>query len=156
MTRKTSIRPPDIPSRSFMLTTERLMLISAQRIYRAWTKEFDIWFAAPGTLMMEGEVNTPFFFETRFENQRHPHYGRFVRLRRNRLVEMTWVTGEGGTGGAETLLTVELAPREKGTMLRLTHAGFTSEESMKRHEAAWPTVLEQMEKRLSGSQRAKR
>ena len=109
-------------------------------LYRAWTQHFDRWFAAPGTLVMQPRVNAPFFFETHHQGARHPHYGRFLRLEPDALVEMTWVTAEG-TEGAETVVTVALTPRERGALLRLSHAGFTREPQCRRHRDAWPGVL---------------
>jgi uncharacterized protein YndB with AHSA1/START domain len=93
---------------------------------------------------MTPEVNAPYFFETRFEGQRHPHYGRFLTLQKDRFVEMTWVT-EAGTKGAETVVTIELNPAGKGTQLRLTHGGFVDEESMKGRTDAWPLALEKLD-----------
>jgi uncharacterized protein YndB with AHSA1/START domain len=141
---------PDLSGRPFALSLERKMAASARQLYLAWTRDFDRWFAAPGTLIMEPRVNAPFFFETHFDGTRHPHYGRFLRLEHDALIEMTWVT-ESGTAGAETVVTVQLRPQAAGTLLQLRHAGFPSEALCQRHRDAWPAVLAHLDTVLAGS-----
>jgi uncharacterized protein YndB with AHSA1/START domain len=146
---------PDFSKRAYNLSVDRLMNLKPETLFNAWTKEFDVWFAAPGSVLMAGKVNTPFFFQTEFkpdENadmQRHSHYGRFLKIVPNQLIKLTWVTGAAGTKGSETVGTVELIPKDNKTLLKLVHSGFPDEESKNRHQQAWPLVLEQLEKRYS-------
>ena len=127
---------------------ERDMRQTPARLSRAWTQGFDEWFAAPGSARMRAAVGEPYFFETAFEGKRHPHYGRFLRLIPDRLVEITWMTGTRGTEGAETIVTVELASKGSGTHVHLEHKGFASESAARQHRESWPLVLELQEKKL--------
>jgi uncharacterized protein YndB with AHSA1/START domain len=151
---KMPITTPDLSKRPFSLTVERTMETPTNILYRAWSEQFDLWFAEPGVLIMKPEIDSVFFFETRHEGQRHPHYGRFLRLEPDRLVEMTWLTGVGGTNGAETVVTVELTPANEGTNLRLTHAGFYEAPSRDQHEQAWKQILSLLDQKLLAGSRA--
>jgi uncharacterized protein YndB with AHSA1/START domain len=119
------------------------MHASPEALYRAGTTEFDRWFASPGSVRMDDVVGAPFFFETEFENARHPHYGRFLSVDPGRLVKVSWGTRE--TWGTETVLTVTFSPDGSGTSLHVEYSGFPDEAAKVRHRDAWPVGLEHLE-----------
>ncbi|MCA8944430.1 MAG: SRPBCC domain-containing protein [Planctomycetes bacterium] len=133
-------------------TCEGTVRAAPADVYAAWTRRFDAWFAQPGTVAMVPEVGRPYFFYNRDEWGRHPHYGRFLDLVENELVEMTWITGDGtdeGTQGAETVLRIELVPDGEATRVRLTHSGFVSEKARDGHQENWPLALEELDAALA-------
>ena len=140
---------PDLSSRPLQCTVKQTVAVPPEVVYRAFSDQFDRWFAAPGTLLLKAEVGVPFFFETRFDGQRHPHYGRYLKLVPGERLELTWVTGNPGTKGAETVVTIELSPDKDGTRVTLTHAGFPDEETRDGTEAAWPQALTHLESCMS-------
>ncbi len=150
-------RKPDLSKRPFRLEMKKLMESQLDVLFKAWTEEFEIWFAVPNSVIMEAKENTTYFFETEFKfeesekAQREPHYGRFLRIKENELVELTWVTGQNGTKGAETVVKVEFEPLNNGTELKLSHSGFLDEESKNQHEKAWPEVLKQMDEKYASN-----
>jgi uncharacterized protein YndB with AHSA1/START domain len=132
-------------------TLEQTLRASPRDIYRAWTAAFDTWFAAPGEIRMNPVEGEPYWFEVIHEGNRHPHYGRFLTLESDRAVEQTWVTGKGGTEGAETVLRIDLSATGSGTTMRLTHSGFADESSANRHAESWPQILTHLDDVLTGS-----
>jgi uncharacterized protein YndB with AHSA1/START domain len=127
---------------------ERSMAASAEEIFDAWTMHFDTWFASSGEIFMKAIVGNPYWFAVVHEGERYAHYGRFLRLEAERLIEQTWVTGRNGTEGAETVVLVELTALDNGSNLRLTHSGFYDETSASRHRDSWPQILEHLDATL--------
>jgi len=141
---------PDLASRPHSMSLERPMKADARSLYDAWTRRFDLWFAQPGELIMKPEVGSLYFFYNRHDWGRHAHYGRFLELVENERVRMTWLTGAPGTYGDETVIEVALSPQADGTLLRLTHSGFSTPEACKGHEDNWPAALDTLDEALSG------
>jgi uncharacterized protein YndB with AHSA1/START domain len=143
-------QPDKVKSRENQCAVRTRMNSAPRDIYAAWTTGFDRWFAVPGTVRMEPEVGAEYSFETEHDGRRHAHRGKFLRLEKDSLIEMTWITGAGGTEGAETVLSVEIAEEGAGSLVDLKHAGFPNQESMQRHEQAWIGILSHLDKVLAG------
>jgi uncharacterized protein YndB with AHSA1/START domain len=72
-------------------------------LFRAWTEQFDHWFAAPGSVLTKAEINAAFYFESHFQGIQHPHYGRFLspfmHLETRILFSLDWLSNTRGLSG---------------------------------------------------------
>ena len=142
-----SIPLPAICAPTLTASAKRAFDASPATLYDAWTTGFELWFAQPGTLSMEPQEARAWFFYNRDDWGRHPHYGRFLKLKPHQTVETTWVTGNGqqeGTCGAETVLRIDLIPSGEQTLLKLHQTGFVSEHSRNAHAENWPLALHEL------------
>ena len=147
-----SIPRPDLSARPLRMTCNFTVNARPEKVFDAWTTGLDTWFAQAGTLALVPESGRPYFFYNRDDWGRHPHYGRFLDVKENQLIEMTWMTGNGsaeGTEGAETVLRLELASQSRATEVSLTHCGFVSQRSLDAHKENWPMALKILDEALS-------
>jgi uncharacterized protein YndB with AHSA1/START domain len=140
---------PDLSDRPFGGQVVRDMGAGPDAIYKCFTTGWDTWFAVPGALIATPVPQGHLFFLVEHQGARHPHYGRFLMLEPNRAVELTWLTGEPGTRGAETVLTVDIATRDRGCRLTLDHRGFYEQDAADRHRISWYQILCDLDKRLT-------
>jgi len=68
-----------------------------------------------------------------------PHFGRFLRLDKPKLIEHTWASE--GTLGAETLVRITLKAKGPGTLFSLRHTGLPDAESARGHEEGWGWIV---------------
>lgn len=78
--------------------------------------------------------------------------GQFIEVDPPRRVVFTWGWKELShpVPAGSTRVEIELTPRGKGTLLRLTHTGLSGP-SRDRHDAGWPHYLGRLQIRLSGA-----
>ncbi len=72
--------------------------------------------------------------------------GRYVALEPARRVSYTWAWEGGGPipEGQETMVVVELTPRDGGTELRMQHSGFAAAAVRDSHAQGWASVLNRL------------
>jgi len=73
------------------------------------------------------------------EGRTWPHYGRFLQLKRPRVVEYTWMSE--ATKGPESVVTVTMEPRGDETEVTLRHSGAPDDEMGRQHKEGWTWVL---------------
>ena len=64
-----------------------------------------------------------------------PHFGRFVRLDKPKLIEYTWASES--TYGAETRVRITLKPEGVGTLFTLRHSGLPNDKNGRSHQEGW-------------------
>ena len=123
------------------ITVSRTIPASPEKVFDVWIDPQSPggpWFGAE-RVILNPFVDGLFYHAVKHEGRTWPHYGRFLRIDRPRLVEFTWVSE--GTKGVESVVTVTLESRGNQTEVTLRHSGVPDDDMGRQHKDGWSWVL---------------
>jgi len=123
------------------ITVNRTIPAPADKIYDVWIDPKSPggpWHGAE-RVIFNPMVDGLYYLAIKHEGRIWPHYGRFTKMERPRLVEFTWMSE--GTKGAESVVTVTLQQRGDQTDVTLRHAGVPDDELGHQHKEGWTWIL---------------
>jgi uncharacterized protein YndB with AHSA1/START domain len=129
------------------VNVSRLIRAAPDDVFRAWLdpERLQRWFGTSRQIVTP-KVDGLFYLAMEHQGRTWPHYGRYVRIDKPRLIEFTWMSE--GTEGRETVVTIEIVPRDGGTQLTLNHAGVPDTELGRGHQDGWTAIVAEFAKAL--------
>ena len=128
-----------------MNTTEvnilRIVSASPEKVFDVWmdaSSPGGPWFGAK-RIILNPVVDGLFYLALEHQGRTWPHYGRFLKLDRPRLIEHTWMSE--ATKGNESVVTLTFKPRGEPTEVTLRHAGVPDDELGRQHKDGWSFIL---------------
>jgi len=133
------------------LQVKRHVRASPEAVYRAWTDRSQLarWFRpAPHleTVVHELDLRTGGAYRIEMKDpdgSNHVAVGEYRELESPTRLAFTWRWE--GSPMTDTLVTIELAPKDGGTEIVLTHTLFQSEEQRGKHLEGWTGCLALLE-----------
>ena len=130
--------PANAPVLSLMsVRIPRRIDASPDEVFEAWADPdlFRQWFEPRRAVLRKAAVDELWYWEADHAGRLWPHYCRYLRVERPRLLEFAWMSE--ATRGLESRVTIEMTPSRGGTDLVLTHTGLPDDERGRGHEEGW-------------------
>ncbi len=134
----------DSPAPEVALRLTRRLKAPREAVFDAWTRPEALarWFGPEGVNARKVEVDLRPGGHYSLEMHQTdggimPLSGVYREVRPPERLVFTWVWGQGGMAGVETVVTIELAEADGETELTLVHEGLPSEEFRGHHEMGW-------------------
>jgi uncharacterized protein YndB with AHSA1/START domain len=123
------------------ITVSRTIPASAEKVYDVWIDPKSPggpWHGAERAIL-NPVVDGLYYLAIKHEGRVWPHYGRFTKMDRPRLLEHTWMSE--GTKGIESVVTLTFEPRGDQTDVTLCHSGLPDDEAGRQHKEGWTWIL---------------
>ncbi len=127
-----------------VLRLSRRLKAPREAVFRAFTDPVELakWFGPEGVSARQVEIDlrpggrySLEMFET--DGSIHALSGVYREIQPPEKLTFTWIWGQGGMAGVETLVTIELAEADGETELTLTHEKLPSKEFYDHHNQGW-------------------
>jgi uncharacterized protein YndB with AHSA1/START domain len=123
------------------ITVSRTIPASPEKVYDVWIDPKSPggpWHGAERAIL-NPVVDGLYYLAIKHEGRVWPHYGRFTKMDRPRLLEHTWMSE--GTKGIESVVTLTFEPRGDQTDVTLRHSGLPDDEAGRQHTEGWTWIL---------------
>lgn len=142
----------DTATRGFELTITKQLPASPEEVFSAWLDPDHLkqWIAPMGTAsvpLLEPRVGGRYRIDMHGENATYVHQGEYLELESPRRLQFTWISD--GTEQQSSVVTIELAESDGGTLLTLKHEKLPSTQSAENHQGGWAAIAENLAKVLA-------
>jgi uncharacterized protein YndB with AHSA1/START domain len=123
------------------ITVTRTIPATPEEVYDVWIDPKSPggpWYGA-SKVIVNVVVDGLFYVAISHEGKNWPHFGRFLKLDRPKVVEHTWMSEP--TKGLESVVTVTLEKQGADTLVTLRHSGVPDDEMGRQHKDGWEWVL---------------
>ena len=137
------------------ITVSRTLPASPEKVFDIWINPKSPggpWFGAERCILNPVVDGLFYLAGKRPDGSAAPHYGRFTKLDRPRLIEHTWMSE--GTKGNESVVTITLELRGDETEFTLRHSGVPDDEKGLQHKDGWTWVLSMLAQGLAARKSA--
>ena len=127
------------------ITVTRTIPATPEEVYDVWIDPKSPggpWFGAT-KVIVNVAVDGLFYLAMGHESKMWPHYGRFTKLERPRVVEHPWMSES--TKGLESVVALTLEKQDAGTLVTLRHTGVPDDEAGRKHKEGWDWVLSMLD-----------
>ena len=139
---------------------KRILDATPEDVFDAWTdpQQARHWMCPVGCMVseltLEARVGGRLRLVMQVGGKDFIHLGEFLEVERPRRLVFTWITMY--TYYRKSVVTVEFAPVEERTELRITHVLLPDEELADAHRKGWEGLLDHLETRLAQRNREPR
>ena len=97
--------------------------------------------------LLEAKVGGRYRIDMHGENATYVHEGEYLELNAPQRLVFTWISA--GTEQQESVVTIELAEADGGTLLTLKHEKLPTSQSAESHQGGWTAIAENLTKVLA-------
>ena len=137
----------------FDLTITKHLPAPRDEVFAAWTNPDHLknWISPVGTAsvpVLEPRKGGRFQIDMHGEDVTYVHTGEYLEVDAPERLVFTWISD--GTEQQPSVVTIELAEADGGTLLTLTHVKLPSADAATKHTGGWTAIVDQLAARLEG------
>jgi uncharacterized protein YndB with AHSA1/START domain len=130
------------------LVVRKELSASPAEVFAAWIdpESLAIWMSPSGEPTeadLDPRVGGSYHIVMRMQGKEYDHRGEYRVIEPPSKLVFTWRSP--ATDFKDTLVTIEIKPREKGCELVLTHEAFTRDEAVEGHTKGWTAIMERLD-----------